>query len=189
MNLLVIKPGDDIKFYTLDGEFYYLKPTGYSFKLKKKFFKEYDLNVEEEYSEYISVCNYLWSLKCKLLNEYKYNGVVYFTVMVVKKLQDLLSESIKMEINELDEKLIPKYLVTENNFLESEIAKVRAKLEENNKKIESILNLKNISRDDIKTIKTESYAKVARLISYCRVSEPNSIFYFYNGDDKELTSK
>lgn len=54
--------------------------------------------------------------------------------MVVKKLQDLLSESIKMEINELDEKLIPKYLVTENNFLESEIAKVRAKLEENNKK-------------------------------------------------------
>lgn len=81
-----------------------------------------------------------------------------------------------MEINELDEKLIPKYLVTENNFLESEIAKVRAKLEENNKKIESILNLKNISRDDIKTIKTESYAKVARLISYCRVSEPNSIF-------------
>ena len=30
-----------------------------------------------------------------------------------------------MEINELDEKLIPKYLVTENNFLESEIAKVR----------------------------------------------------------------
>ena len=107
--------------------------------------------------------------------------------MTVKKLQDLLSESIKMEINELDEKLIPKYLVTENNFLESEIAKVRAKLEENNKKIESILNLKNISRDDIKTIKTESYAKVARLISYCRVSEPNSIFYFYNGDDKELT--
>ena len=92
-----------------------------------------------------------------------------------------------MEINELDEKLIPKYLVTENNFLESEIAKVRAKLEENNKKIESILNLKNISQDDIKTIKTESYAKVARLISYCRVSEPNSIFYFYNGDDKELT--
>lgn len=74
--------------------------------------------------------------------------------MTVKKLQDLLSESIKMEINELDEKLIPKYLVTENNFLESEIAKVRAKLEENNKKIESILNLKNISRDDIKTIKT-----------------------------------
>lgn len=55
------------------------------------------------------------------------------------------------------------------------------------KKIESILNLKNISRDDIKTIKTESYAKVARLISYCRVSEPNSIFYFYNDDDKELT--
>ena len=92
-----------------------------------------------------------------------------------------------MEINELDEKLIPGYLVTENNFLESEIAKVRAKLEENNKKIEPILNLKNIRWDDIKTIKTESYAKVARLISYCRVSEPNSIFYFYNGDDKELT--
>lgn len=107
--------------------------------------------------------------------------------MVVKKLQDLLSESIKMEINELDEKLIPEYLVTENNFLESEIAKVRAKLEENNKKIEPILNLKNIRWDDIKTIKIESYAKVARLISYCRVSEPNSIFYFYNGDDKELT--
>lgn len=92
-----------------------------------------------------------------------------------------------MEINKLDEKLIPEYLVTENNFLESEIAKVRAKLEENNKKIEPILNLKNIRWDDIKTIKTESYAKVARLISYCRVSEPNSIFYFYNGDDKELT--
>lgn len=107
--------------------------------------------------------------------------------MVVKKLQDSLLQELKMEINELDENLIPKYLVTENNFLESEIAKVRAKLEENNKKIEPILNLKNISRDDIKTIKTESYAKVARLISYCRVSEPNSIFYFYNGDDKELT--
>lgn len=74
------KPGDDIKFYTLDGEFYYLKPTGYSFKLKKKFFKKYYLNVEEEYNEYISVCNYLYALKSKLLNEYKYNGVVYFTV-------------------------------------------------------------------------------------------------------------
>lgn len=84
------KPGDDIKFYTLDGEFYYLKPTGYSFKLKKKFFKEYDLNVEEEYNEYISVCNYFWSLKCKLLNEYKYNGVVYFTVNGSKEVTRLV---------------------------------------------------------------------------------------------------
>ena len=84
------KPGDDIKFYTLDGEFYYLKPTGYSFKLRKKFFKEYDLNVEEEYNEYISVCNYFWSLKCKLLNEYKYNGVVYFTVNGSKEVTRLV---------------------------------------------------------------------------------------------------
>jgi len=84
------KPGDDIKFYTLDGEFYYLKPTGYNFKLKKKFFKEYDLNVEEEYSEYISVCNYFYALKSKLLNEYKYNGVVYFTVNGSKEVTRLV---------------------------------------------------------------------------------------------------
>lgn len=74
------KPGDDIKFYILDKEFGYLKPTGYSFKFKKKFFKEYNLNIEEEYNEYMSVCNYFYSLKCKLLNEYIYYGVVYFTV-------------------------------------------------------------------------------------------------------------
>lgn len=84
------KPGDDIKFYTLDGEFYYLKPTGYNFKLKKKFFKEYDINVEEEYSEYISVCNYFYALKSKLLNEYKYNGVVYFTVNDSKEVTRLI---------------------------------------------------------------------------------------------------
>lgn len=111
--------------------------------------------------------------------------------MVVKKLQDLLLNNkpigVKMEINELDENLIPDYLIDENSYLESTISNLNRELKENNKKIESILNLKNISRDDIKTIKTESYAKVARLISYCRVSEPNSIFYFYNGDDKELT--
>lgn len=83
-------PGDDIKFYTLDGEFYYLKPTGYNFKFKKKFFKEYDLNVEEEYSEYISVCNYFYALKSKLLNEYKYNGVVYFTVNGSKEVTRLV---------------------------------------------------------------------------------------------------
>ncbi len=74
------KPGDDIKFYILDKEFDYLKPIGYSFKLKKKFFKEYDLDVEEEYNEYISICNYFYSLKCRLLSEYIYYGVVYFTV-------------------------------------------------------------------------------------------------------------
>lgn len=92
-----------------------------------------------------------------------------------------------MEINELDEKYIPDYLAYENKFLESEIADLKKKLKKIEEKIEHILNLKNISRDDIKTIKTESYAKVARLISYCRISEPNSIFYFYNDDDKELT--
>lgn len=106
--------------------------------------------------------------------------------MTVKKLQDLLSESIKMEINELDEKLIPEYLVTENNFLESEIAKVRAKLEENNKKIEPILNLKNIRWDDIKTIKMASYASVAKLIADTKVSESYSIFYFYNDNGNGL---
>lgn len=110
--------------------------------------------------------------------------------MVVKKLQDLLLNNkpigVKMEINELDENIIPDYLIDENSYLESTIADLNRELKQNDKKIESILNLKNISRDDIKTIKTESYAKVARLISYCRVSEPNSIFYFYNGDDKEL---
>lgn len=92
-----------------------------------------------------------------------------------------------MEINESDKKLIPDYLLDERNFLEDEIAVLTRELENINKKIEPILNLKTISCNDVKTIKTESYAKVARLISYCRISEPNSIFYFYNGDDKELT--
>lgn len=92
-----------------------------------------------------------------------------------------------MEINELDEKLIPDYLIDENSYLESTIADLNRELKENDKKVESILNLKNISWDDIKTIKTESYAKVARLISYCRVSEPNSIFYFYNFHDEVLS--
>lgn len=77
-----------------------------------------------------------------------------------------------MEINELGEKFIPDYLIDENSYLESTIADLNRELKQNDKKIESILNLKNISRDDIKTIKTESYAKVARLISYCRVTEP-----------------
>lgn len=73
-------PDDEIKFYTLDKELDYLKPTGYSFKFKKKLFKEYNHDVEDEYTEYLSVCNYFYSLKCKLLNEYIYYGVVYFTV-------------------------------------------------------------------------------------------------------------
>lgn len=92
-----------------------------------------------------------------------------------------------MEINELDEKLIPKYLVTENNFLESEIAKVRAKLEENNKKIEPILNLKNIQWNGIKSVRAVSYTNVATLIADARVDQPNSIFYFYNFVGEVLT--
>lgn len=72
------KPGDTIKFYVLNKEYGYLQPTGYEFKFKKNLFKEYDLSVEEELERYRSVCNYLVSLKCKLL--YEYCQTVYFTV-------------------------------------------------------------------------------------------------------------
>lgn len=49
-----------------------------------------------------------------------------------------------MELNELDEKLIPDYLIDENNFLEDEIIRTKTELKENDKKIESLLNLKTI---------------------------------------------
>lgn len=86
-----------------------------------------------------------------------------------------------MEINELDEKLIPDYLIDENSYLESTIADLKRELKENDKKIESILNIKTIQWNGIKSIKASvSYTNVARLIADSRVSEPNSIFYFYN---------
>lgn len=84
------KPGDEFKFYMLDKEIGYLKPTGYTFKLKKKIFKEYDTNIEEEYNEYMSVCNYLYALKSKLLNEYIYDGIVYFTTNGSKEVTKLI---------------------------------------------------------------------------------------------------
>jgi hypothetical protein len=93
-----------------------------------------------------------------------------------------------MEINELDEKLIPDYLIDENSYLESTIADLKRELKENDKKIESILNLKTIQWNGIKSIKASvNYTKVARLIADSRVSEPNSIFYFYNFHDEVLS--
>lgn len=93
-----------------------------------------------------------------------------------------------MEINELDEKLIPDYLIDENSYLESTIADLKRELKENDKKIESILNLKTIQWNGIKSIKASvSYTKVARLIADSSASEPNSIFYFYNFHDEVLT--
>ena len=122
--------------------------------------------MEDEYTEYLSVCNYFYSLKCKLLNEYKYDNVVYFTVNDSKEVTRLIIGEYKNGNKWIRWKLIPKYLVTENNFLESEIAKVRAKLEENNKKIDLYWILKTIRWDDIKTIKMASYASVAKLIDW-----------------------
>lgn len=84
------KPGDEIKFYILDREYYYLKPIGYSFKLRKKFFKKYNLDVEEEYNEYVSVCNYFYSLKNRLLYEYNSFGVIYFTMNNSKEVTRLI---------------------------------------------------------------------------------------------------
>lgn len=93
-----------------------------------------------------------------------------------------------MEINELDEKLIPDYLIDENSYLESTISDLKRELKENDKKIESILNLKTIQWNGIKSIKASvNYTKVARLIADSRVSEPNSIFYFYNFHDEVLS--
>ena len=46
--------------------------------------------MEDEYTEYLSVCNYFYSLKCKLLNEYKYDNVVYFTVNDSKEVTRLI---------------------------------------------------------------------------------------------------
>lgn len=93
-----------------------------------------------------------------------------------------------MEINELDEKLIPDYLIDENSYLESTISDLKRELKENDKKIESILNLKTIQWNGIKSIKASvDYTKVARLIADSRVSVPNSIFYFYNFHDDVLS--
>lgn len=93
-----------------------------------------------------------------------------------------------MKINELDEKFIPDYLIDERNFLEDEISRTKYELKSINEKIESILNLKTIQWNGIKSIKASvSYTKVARLIADSSVSEPNSIFYFYNFHDEVLS--
>lgn len=92
-----------------------------------------------------------------------------------------------MEINELDEKLIPDYLVDENNFLESEIVRAKTELKEIEKEIESILSLKTIQWNGIKSVKAVSYTNVATLIADSRVDQPNSIFYFYNFDGEVLS--
>lgn len=93
-----------------------------------------------------------------------------------------------MEINELDEKLIPDYLIDERNFLEDEISRTKYELKNINEKIESILNLKTIKWEDIKSIKASvSYTNVATLIADARVDQPNSIFYFYNFVGEVLT--
>lgn len=92
-----------------------------------------------------------------------------------------------MEINELDEKLVPDYLLDENSYLESEILKAKEKLRLNDKNINFILNLKTIPWDNITSIKMASYANVAKLIADARVSQPNSIFYFYTDNKSDLT--
>ncbi len=93
-----------------------------------------------------------------------------------------------MEINELDEKLIPDYLIDENNFLEDEIIRTKTELKQNDKKIESILNFKTIQWNGIKSIRASvSYTNVATLIADSRVDQPNSIFYFYNLDGEVLS--
>lgn len=93
-----------------------------------------------------------------------------------------------MEINELDKKLIPDYLIDENSYLESTIADLKRELKENDKKIESILNLKTIQWNGIKSIKASvSYTNVATLIADARVDQPSSIFYFYNFVGEVLT--
>lgn len=92
-----------------------------------------------------------------------------------------------MEINELDEKLIPDYLIDERNFLEGEISRSKYELKSINEKIESIINLKTIKWEDIKTIKTESYINLARLIADYRVNLPSAIFYLYTDNDIGLT--
>lgn len=92
-----------------------------------------------------------------------------------------------MEINELDEKLIPDYLIDERNFLEDEISRTKYELKNINEKIESILNLKTIKWEDIKSVRAVSYTNVATLIADARVGQPNSIFYFYNHYGEVLT--
>lgn len=92
-----------------------------------------------------------------------------------------------MEINELDEKLIPDYLIDERNFLEDEISRTKYELKNINEKIESILNLKTIKWEDIKTTKTESYINLARLIADYMVNYHNAIFYLYTDNDIGLT--
>lgn len=93
-----------------------------------------------------------------------------------------------MEINELDENLIPDYLIDENNYLEFTIADLNRELKENDKKIESILSLKTIQWNGIKSIKASvRYTNVATLIADSRVDQPNSIFYFYNFVGEVLT--
>lgn len=93
-----------------------------------------------------------------------------------------------MEINELDEKLIPDYLIDENSYLESTIADLNRELKENDKKVESILNLKTIQWNGVKSIRASvSYANVATSIADARVDQPSSIFYFYNINGNVLT--
>ena len=93
-----------------------------------------------------------------------------------------------MEINELDEKLIPDYLVDENNFLESEIIRSKTELKGIEKEIESILSLKTIQWNGVKSIRASvSYANVATSIADARVDQPSSIFYFYNINGNVLT--
>lgn len=112
--------------------------------------------------------------------------------MAVKKLLDLLLNNkpigVKMEINELDEKFIPDYLIDENNYLEFTIADLNRELKENDKKVESILNLKTIQWNGVKSIRASvSYANVATSIADARVDQPSSIFYFYNFVGEVLT--
>lgn len=81
------KPGDTIKFYLLNKEYGYLQPDK-EFKFKEKFFKKYNLAIEDEYKDYITVCNYFSSLKSKLLYDYCQN--VYFTMNGSKEVTKLI---------------------------------------------------------------------------------------------------
>lgn len=71
--------------------------------------------------------------------------------------------------------------------MEGEVARSKYELRNINEKIESILNLKTIKWEDIKTIKSESYINLARLIADYRVNFHSAIFYLYTDNDIGLT--
>ena len=79
------KPGDTIKFYLLNKELDYLQSNK---EFKEKFFKKYNLAIEDGYKDYTAVFDYFLSLKCKLFYDYCQN--VYFTMNGSKEVTKLI---------------------------------------------------------------------------------------------------